>query len=85
MFPTQIAPGNQHMPLLLDAPVVLGDRFSRWLAPHAGGCIVALFAEPNQAGPPAWRRWPVLRNSSPRLMNSPSALIIGLEESLKNH
>ena len=33
----KIAPGNQQVPLLLDDPVVLRDRFSRWLAPHAGG------------------------------------------------
>jgi len=33
----KIAPGNQQVPLLLDDPVVLGDRFSRWLAPHMGG------------------------------------------------
>ena len=33
----KIDPGNQQVPLLLDDPVVLGDRFSRWLAPHAGG------------------------------------------------
>ncbi len=33
----KIDPGNQQVPLLLDDPVVLGDRFSRWLAPNAGG------------------------------------------------
>ena len=33
----KIAPANQQVPLLLDDPVVLGDRFSRWLAPHAKG------------------------------------------------
>ena len=32
----KIAPGNQQAPLLLDDPVVLGDRFRRWLAPHTG-------------------------------------------------
>ncbi len=33
----KIDAGNQQVPLLLDDPVVLGDRFNRWLAPHAGG------------------------------------------------
>ena len=28
----QIAPGNAHVPLLLEDPVTLGDRFNRWLS-----------------------------------------------------
>ena len=28
----KIAPGNAHVPLLLEDPVTLGDRFTRWLA-----------------------------------------------------
>ena len=33
----KIAPGNAPAPLLLDDPVILGDRFTRWLACITGG------------------------------------------------
>jgi thiamine pyrophosphate-dependent acetolactate synthase large subunit-like protein len=32
----KIAPGNSHVPLLLDDPVILGDRFTRWLSSASG-------------------------------------------------
>ena len=32
----KIAPGNQQVPLLLEDPVALGDRFTKWLAASAG-------------------------------------------------
>jgi thiamine pyrophosphate-dependent acetolactate synthase large subunit-like protein len=32
----QIAPGNAHVPFLLDDPVTLGDSFTRWLESVAG-------------------------------------------------
>jgi thiamine pyrophosphate-dependent acetolactate synthase large subunit-like protein len=32
----EIAPGNASVPLLLDDPVTLGDRFTRWLSSAAG-------------------------------------------------
>jgi thiamine pyrophosphate-dependent acetolactate synthase large subunit-like protein len=33
----KIAPGNSNVPLLLDDPVTLGDRFTRWLSSASGG------------------------------------------------
>ncbi len=32
----KIAPGNTNVPLLLDDPVTLGYRFTRWLETAAG-------------------------------------------------
>ena len=34
----KIAPGNAAVPLLLDDPVTLGDRFARWLSAATGSC-----------------------------------------------